>query len=139
MLIFNVTHLWVIQKMKLKFQRFSENLWRSINTDRETQVVILSLIDFSNCSRKFLIEVFCSKYKINKAKMLIKANKSKGLTLPLKGSFMRNKLNTTKVEHFLDFIFDSGLLQDVAYGINKLKYDTFKWKHSSSSGSYCYL
>ena len=85
------------------------------------------------------MEVFCSKYKINKAKMLIKSNKSKGLTLPWKGSFMRNKLNTTKVEHFLDFIFDSGLLQDVAYGIHKLKYDTFKWKHSSSSGSYCYL
>ena len=52
------------------------------------------------------------------------ANKSKGLTLPRKGSFMNNKLNTTKVEHFLDFFFDSGLLQDVAYVINKLKYDS---------------
>ena len=45
------------------------------------------------------------------------------MTLLQKGSFKRNKLNTTTVEHFLDYIFDSGLLQDVAYGINKLKYD----------------
>ena len=44
------------------------------------------------------------------------------MTLLQKGSFKRNKLNTT-AEHFLDYIFDSGLLQDVAYGINKLQYD----------------
>ena len=93
------------------------------HSDREAQIVIHSLTDFSKYSSKFLIEVFCcSKYKIDKAKML--ANKSKGLTFPRKGSFKRNKLNTTKVEHFLDFIFDSGLLQDVAYGINKLNYDS---------------
>ena len=93
------------------------------HSDREAQVVIFSLIDFSKYSHKVLMEVFCcSKYKIDKAKML--ANKCKGLTLPRKGSFKRNKLNTTKIEQFLDFIFDSGLLQDVAYGINKLKYDS---------------
>ena len=92
-------------------------------SDREVQVMILSLTDFSKYSHKFLLEVFCcSKYKIDKAKML--ANKSKGLTLPWKGSFKRNKLNATKVEHFFNFIFDSGLLQDVVYGINKLKYNS---------------
>ena len=42
------------------------------------------------------------------------ANKSEGLTISWKGSFTRNKVNATKVEHFLDFIFDSGLLQDVS-------------------------
>ena len=89
----------------------------------EVEVAILSLIDFSKYSCKFLMEVYCcSKYKIDKAKML--ANKSKGLTLPWKGSFKRNKLNATKVEHFFNFIFDSGLLQDVVYGINKLKYNS---------------
>ena len=104
-------------------QDLRESLEKYQHSDKESQVVILSLIDFSKYSHKFLMEVFCcSKYKIDKAKML--ANKSKGLTLPRKGSFMNNKLNTTKVEHFLDFFFDSGLLQDVAYVINKLKYDS---------------
>ena len=100
-----------------------ESLEKYQHSDREPQVVILSLINFSKYSHTFLMEVFCcSKYKIDKAKML--ANKSKGLTLPWKGSFKKNKLNTTKVEHFLDFIFDSGLVQDVTYVINKLKYDS---------------
>ena len=100
-----------------------ESLEKYQHSDREPQVVILSLINFSKYSHTFLMEVFCcSKYKIYKAKML--ANKSKGLTLPWKGSFKKNKLNTTKVEHFLDFIFDSGLVQDVTYVINKLKYDS---------------
>ena len=67
------------------------------------------------------MEVFdCSKYKIDKVKML--ANK-KGLCLPQKGTMKRNKLNSAKVEYFPDFIFGSGYLQVVAYGINKLKYN----------------
>ena len=69
------------------------------------------------------MEVFCClKYKVDKVKIL--ANKSKGLILPWKGSFKMNKLNAAKVEHFFDFIFDSGLIEDVAYGNNKLKYDS---------------
>ena len=28
-----------------------------------------------------------------------------------------------KIEHFLDFLFTRGLLQDVAYGVNKIKFD----------------
>ena len=29
-----------------------------------------------------------------------------------------------KIEHFLEFLFSRGLLQDVAYGINKIKFDS---------------
>ena len=53
-------------------------------------------------------------------------NKSKRLTLPRKGSLKANKFTTTKVDYFLDFIFHSGLLQDVAYGIkNQLSFIKF--------------
>ena len=45
------------------------------------------------------------------------ANKSERLTTSWKGSFTWNKVNATKVEHFLDFIFNSGLLQDVSLKI----------------------
>ena len=33
-------------------------------------------------------------------------------------------MNFDKCEHFVDFIFTSGLLQDVAYGVQKLKFDS---------------
>ena len=29
-----------------------------------------------------------------------------------------------KIEHFLEFLFSGGLLQDVAYGVNKIKFDS---------------
>ena len=33
-------------------------------------------------------------------------------------------MNMQKVEHFIDFIFSNGLLQDVAYSVSKWKYDS---------------
>ena len=39
-------------------------------------------------------------------------------------SYTRNCLNMRKCEHFLDFIFSSGLLQGVAYGVHKIKFDS---------------
>ncbi|XP_047137621.1 uncharacterized protein LOC124814116 [Hydra vulgaris] len=44
--------------------------------------------------------------------------------IPEKKVFVRSSLDQTKCEHFLDFIFTSGILHDVAYGITKLKYDS---------------
>ena len=35
-----------------------------------------------------------------------------------------NRLPITKVEHFLDFLFSSNLMQDVAYGVNKINFDS---------------
>ena len=31
-----------------------------------------------------------------------------------------------KIKHFLEFLLSRGLLQDVAYGINKIKFDSGK-------------
>ena len=47
----------------------------------------------------------CSKYKIDKSKIL--TNKRQGLCLPEKCIIKRNKQNSAKVKHFLDFIFGS--------------------------------
>ena len=44
--------------------------------------------------------------------------------LPSKLKYKQNKLDIAKCEHFLDFIFNSGLLQDVAYGVTNLKFDS---------------
>ena len=43
--------------------------------------------------------------------------------IPTAEKFKRNRLNQEKSEHFLQFLFSSGILQDVAYGVTKLKFD----------------
>ena len=39
-------------------------------------------------------------------------------------TFKRNRMNTEKCEHFLNFLFSSGLIQDVAYGMTNIKFDS---------------
>ena len=44
--------------------------------------------------------------------------------IPTKTRHIHGKLNLDKVEHLLEFIFNSRLLQDVAYGTHNIKFDT---------------
>ena len=44
--------------------------------------------------------------------------------LPQKVPFKRNRFNMTKCEHFLEYIFANGFLQDTAFGSRKLKFDS---------------
>ena len=65
---------------------------------------------------------YCKKYKIEQARKRNAINS--GLVLPTKVQFKRTKLNVSKCEHFLGFVFMGGLLQYVAYGVTKIKYDS---------------
>ena len=47
----------------------------------------------------------------------------KGLCIPEIKKFICHHLDLNKSEHFLDFTFSSSMLQDVAYGVTKIKYD----------------
>ena len=64
----------------------------------------------------------CSKYKIDQARKMKNANV--GITIPVEKEITRNRLDQKKAEHFLDFIFNSNLFQDVAYGVTKIKFDS---------------
>ena len=46
------------------------------------------------------------------------------MIFPKKKQISRCRVDMRKVEHFIDFIFSTGLLQDVAYGVTKLKYNS---------------
>ena len=46
-----------------------------------------------------------------------------GVLIPTTEKFKRNSLNQEKSDHFLQFLFSSGILQDVAYWVTKLKFD----------------
>ena len=91
-------------------------------SDARGKLIILSLVDHSKHSKSFIQKVFdCTKYAVEKARKLQPA--MKGITIPTKEKFHRNRLNLQKCEHFVEFLFASGMLQDVAYGVSKLHFD----------------
>ncbi|XP_065681689.1 uncharacterized protein LOC136095279 [Hydra vulgaris] len=92
-------------------------------SDSMGKLVILSLIDHTKYTKKFIMNTFeCTKHRIETARKWHASHK--GLAFPEKKVFVRSNLDQTKCEHFLDFIFTNGILHDVAYGITKLKYDS---------------
>lgn len=51
-----------------------------------------------------------------------------GSDFPTKNEIKRNILGLYKSDLFLDFLFTSSLMQDVEYGITKLKFDSSEIK-----------
>ena len=87
-------------------------------------MVILSLLDQS-FSKNDIMKIFnCTKYRIDFARKWRDSHQGKGLCIPEKKKFIRHHFDFNKSEHFLDFIFSSGMLQDAAYGVTKVKYDS---------------
>ena len=95
------------------------------NSDGMAKLVILSLQNHEKYSRQFLMNAFdCNLYRIKLARKW--RNSADKFVLPEKQVFSRSILNINKSEHFLEFIFSSGLLQDVAYGVTTVKYQSGK-------------
>ena len=89
---------------------------------QQVRCLLLSLVP-SNFSKTKCIEFFgCSKYMIEQA-CKMKSESGPGV-IPTKEAFTRNRLNMSKVEHFIDFLIYNGYFQDVAYGTTKLKFDS---------------
>ena len=85
------------------------------------KMVILSLLDQS--FGKDDIKTFnCTKYRIDLARKWRDPDQGKGLCIPEKKKFRRHNLDLNKSEYFLDFICSGGMLQDVAYGVTKIKH-----------------
>ena len=100
----------------------TEHLCEFKQSDSFGKTVILSLIDHKKYT-DFIASIFnCSKYLVKKARKW--RLHTVGIQFPTKNKIKRNKLDIYKFEHFLDYFFTSGLMQDVAYGITKLKYDS---------------
>ena len=93
------------------------------NSNSISQMVILSLINHDKYRKNDIMNIFgCTKHKIEQSRKWKKQND--GLCLPKNETHTRNRMNFDKCEHFVDFIFTSGLLQDVAYGVQNLKFDS---------------
>ena len=60
----------------------------------------------------------CSKYKVDQARKI--KGPTNGLEIPKKVTITRSNLNIQKREHFLDFLFNNKLLQDVPYNFTNI-------------------
>ena len=75
--------------------------------------------------KMIIIKIFnCKKYRIDLARTWKDSNQGKGLCIPEKRKFIRHYLGLTESKHFMDFIFRNCMLQDVAYGVTQIKYDS---------------
>ena len=99
------------------------SLEKSIKLLKHFRLVILSLVDHQKYSKKEIMQYFqCTKYQVDLARSWKK--KCIGSIIPSKKVYIRQKLDLVKSEHFLDYIFNSGLLQDVAYGVHSIVMDS---------------
>ena len=66
------------------------------------------------------MEIFdCTKHQIDQAGKM----QNSGLSIPKKEKIIRDRMPQEKIQRFLEFLFSCGLLQDVAFGVNKIKFD----------------
>jgi hypothetical protein len=91
------------------------------SSDKFGKLVALSLVS-KTLSKTVIMETFnCSKRQVDNARKLQVL--SNGIQVPESTKCHRFRMDMNKCEHFLDFIFSNGMLQDVAYGTSTLKYE----------------
>lgn len=95
--------------------------FESCNT-QQARISVLTLVPV-HYSKKVVSDLFqCSIYEIAKARSICKVYGSCGAENKEKKKYSR--LSVEKCKHFIDFLFTSGLLQEVAYGTTSLKLDS---------------
>lgn len=95
--------------------------FESCNT-RQARISLLTLVP-KGYSKKEVSDLFqCSLYEIQKARSISKLYGS--CPAPPKKNRSYSRLSVEKCKHFIDFLFTTGLLQEVAYGTTNLKLDS---------------
>ena len=85
------------------------------------KLLVLAVINHGKYTKKFLMEIFdCTKHQTDQACKMQRENS--GLSIPKKKK-IRDRMPQEKIEHFLEFLFSYGLLQDVAFAVNEIKFD----------------
>ena len=104
------------------FLKITLEAYSSWKTDKG-RLAILSIIPKGQYSKEKVMEVFkCTKYQIEKSRQMADSYGPAGSAPDTTHS--RQRIDQQKAEHFLDYLFESGALQDVAYGTTTLKYDS---------------
>lgn len=89
----------------------------------KTKILILSVLSPNDFSKSKIMHFFkCTKYEVEKARQWRSRYGPGTFEIPEKAT--RMKLDINKCEHFLHYLFESGAIQDVAYGASTLVYDS---------------
>ena len=100
------------------------NVLTSIYAENDSlgKSIIISLVDHQKYTKDDIMKTFnCSRRIVDKSRKL--RPEFVGLVIPEKTKQSRiHCVLIARVEHFLDFLFSSNLIQDVAYGVNKIKF-----------------
>ena len=86
------------------------------------QLLILSLASQQYSKFNIMNYFECSKRKVDNARKL--HSFTEGICIPENKKHTQSKLDLHKCDHFLDFVFHSGLIEDVAYGTTNLTYSS---------------
>ena len=103
-------------------EEVTELLKAFTESDSFRKLVILSLIDHEWYTQEYISNIFeCSLYLVKKArKWKMELN---GIMIPDTKPNYRERLDIAKCEHFLNYLFASGMLQHVGYSVTTLKFD----------------
>ena len=107
-------------------ETINENLktMKDIYTSRNNfgQLVILSLASQQYSKFNIMNYFECSKHKVDNARKL--HSLTEGISILENKKHKQSKLDLQKCDHFLDFVFHDGLIQDKAYGTTNLTYSS---------------
>jgi hypothetical protein len=101
-----------------------EHLKEAFNacTSKKARLSVLMLVPKSYKKAK-VCEIFdCTFYEVERARKILKLYGTCGTEPEEKRNYSR--LTVVKAQHFIDFLFTTGILQEVAYGTTKLKLDS---------------
>jgi len=85
------------------------------------KTLILTAVPKDSYSQADIMSYFsCTKYRVQMARKW--QNELGASNYETKRRSFRNKLNMDSAEHFLTFLFEGDLIQDVAYGVSYMKY-----------------
>jgi hypothetical protein len=86
------------------------------------KTLIVSAVPKESYSQTDIMRHFsCSKHRVQMARKW--QNELGALNYETKRHDFRNKLNMDSAEHFLTFLFEGDLIQDVAYGVSNMTFD----------------
>ena len=103
----------VVDDIPLEIKNLHD-VFNASNNNNE-KCAILSLIPHSYSKSEIMKMFNCSRYLVDKAK--------KTCFEQLNDSVTKSRFDTEKARHFIDFLFSSGAIQEVAYGTTVLKFD----------------
>ena len=90
--------------------------------DEKSKMLLLTTIDMDNYKMTTLSKIFnCTRQNLYKAKKWKASYGACGQ--PEKIRKTKQKMDIRKAEHFLEYLFSTGAIHDVAYGTCTLKFD----------------